>query len=280
VVRGYPRQGGGGKVARRLRTGAIRVNISAMGRERFGRDPAPNAPRRFQTTRWSLIVAARGGDAREARAALADLCAAYWYPLYAFVRKKGYDPDMAQDLVQGFFARLLEKGDLESVDRVKGKFRSFLMASCSHFIANQSDRDRALKRGGGKIPISIDRQKAEGRYVNEPGHELTAERLFERRWATTLLENVIGSIEAEMAAAGKARQLEVLRPALMGAGDRIPYASVAAELGISEDAARASAHRLRRRFRERLREEVASTIDDPAGVDDEIHSLFAALGTG
>jgi RNA polymerase sigma-70 factor (ECF subfamily) len=152
------------------------------------------------------------------------------------------------------------------------------MASCSHFMSNQSDRDRAWKRGGGQTPISIDGPEAEGRYGREPAHDLTAERLFERRWATTLVANVIGAVEAEMARAGKSRQFKALRPALLGEGERVPYARIAAELGLSSAAARAAAHRLRRRYRELLRAEVARTIDDPAGVDDEIRSLFAALG--
>ncbi len=241
-------------------------------------DPASHGTRRFQSTRWSMVLAARGGDSAEARAALADLCATYWYPLYAFVRRKGRDPESARDIVQGFFARLLEKGDLASVDRARGRFRSFLMASCVHFMANQSDRERALKRGGGHAPISIDGPEAEGRYGREPAHDLTAERLFERRWAMTLLDNVLGAVGAEMARAGKSRQFETLRPALLGEGERASYALIAAELGLSEEAARAAAHRLRRRYRELLRAEVARTIDEPGGVEDEIRSLFEALG--
>ena len=232
----------------------------------------------FQSTRWSVVLAARDGGSPEARAALAGLCAAYWYPLYAFVRRKGHDAESARDLVQGFFARLLEKNDLASVDRAKGRFRSFLMAACTNYLANQADRERALRRGGGRPPIPIDGPDAEGRYGREPAHELTAERLFERRWATTLLEGVVAAVGDEMARAGKSRQFEALRPALLGDAARVPYARIAAELGLSEEAARAAAHRLRRRYRAKLRDEVARTIEDPAGVDDEIRSLFTALG--
>jgi RNA polymerase sigma-70 factor (ECF subfamily) len=237
-------------------------------------DPAE----RFQTTRWGLILAARGGHATEARAALASLCGSYWYPLYAFVRRKGHDPETARDLVQGFFARLLEKGDLASVDRQKGKFRSFLMAACAHYLANQSDHDRAQKRGGGRAPISIDQITAEDRYDLEPAHDLTAERLFERHWALTLLDHVLGRLEVEMMRAGKSRLFEALRPALLGDAERTAYAEIAAGLGLSEEAARAAAHRLRRRYREILREEVANTLDDPAEVEAEIGALFTALG--
>jgi DNA-directed RNA polymerase specialized sigma24 family protein len=232
----------------------------------------------FQTTRWSLILAARDGDADEAREALAALCGAYWYPLYAFVRHKGHDAETAQDLVQGFFARLLEHRDLESVDRGKGKFRSFLMAACTHFLANQRDRERAEKRGGGRAAISIDGLSAEGRYRREPAHQLTAERLFEKQWALTLLDRVIERLETEMSLSGKARQFAALKPALLGGAARAPFGQIAAELGLSEDAARAAAHRLRRRYRDLLRKEVARTLDDPAQVEEEIAALFSALG--
>jgi len=236
-------------------------------------------PPRFQTTRWSLVVAARGGDTKEAREALAALCEAYWYPLYAFVRRQGNDPDTAQDLVQGFFTGLIEKGDLASVDPEKGRFRSFLMAGCAHYLANQFDRDRALKRGGGRALVPIDGLTAEGRYRLEPAHELTAERLFEQRWALALLDLVVCRLEAEMAEAGKARQFEALRPTLLGWAERVPYADVAAVLGLSEDAARAAAQRLRRRYRQIVREEIARTLDEPseARIDEEMQALFAAL---
>lgn len=241
---------------------------------------SPHGRARFQSTRWSRVVAAREGGSAEAREALADLCADYWYPLYAFVRRRGHDPVAAEDLVQGFFARLLEKGDLEAVDPRKGRFRSFLLAACSHYLANQSDRDRALKRGGGRAAIPIDRLDGEGRYAREPSHDLTPERLFERHWALTLLGRVLGRLESEMAAAGKAREFQTLRPALLGGGDHIPYAAIAVDLGRSEEAARAAASRLRRRHRELLRTEVAGTLDDASEVDDEIRDLFRVLSGG
>ncbi|HEX8202572.1 MAG TPA: sigma factor, partial [Isosphaeraceae bacterium] len=153
--------------------------------------------RGFQTTHWSLILAARDPAQPAAREALTRVCATYWYPLYAFVRRKGYDPDEAQDLVQGFFVRLLEKGDLARVDPARGKFRSFLLASCTHYLANHRDRDRARKRGGGRVAGPIDRREAESRYGREPAHGLTAERLFDRRWALALLERVVARLEGE-----------------------------------------------------------------------------------
>jgi RNA polymerase sigma-70 factor (ECF subfamily) len=248
------------------------------GPERRDR-PFPVGPESFQTTSWSLVLAVRDGDPVQSRAALATLCAAYWYPLYAFIRRKGHDADEALDLVQGFFARLLEKGDLAAIDRGKGKFRSFLMAACGHYLANQRDHARAVKRGGGLTPIPIDRIAAEGRYGGEPAHDLTAERLFERQWATTLLELVLGRLEDEMARAGKAVQFEALRPALTGDGSRMPYGQVGAVLGMSEEAARAAAHRLRNRYRELIREEIGRTVDDPSEIDGEIASLFTALSS-
>jgi RNA polymerase sigma-70 factor (ECF subfamily) len=225
-----------------------------------------------------MVLQARDGDTTLAREALEALCATYWFPLYAFVRRKGHDADAAQDLVQGFFTRLLERDDLAEVERSKGKFRSFLMAACTHYLANQAHHDRALKRGGGKVPVSIDRMAAEGRYGLEPAHTLTAERLFERQWALALLENVLKALAAEMAQAGKARQFEALRPALLGGAEQTPYSKIALALGLSENAARAAAHRIRRRYRELLRAEFARTLDDPADLDEEIRSLFGALG--
>ncbi len=234
-------------------------------------------PERFRTTRWSRIVAVRGGDSARAREALESLCRDYWYPLYAFVRRKGYDDASAEDLVQGFFARLLEKKDLATLDRRKGRFRSFLLAACTHYLANQAERARAQKRGGGRAMLSLDPDDARARYAREPAHELTAERLYERRWALTVLERVLAQLEGEMAKAGKLRQFSALRSALLGDGGRAGYTAIAAELGLSEEAARAAATRLRRRYRELLRQEVAGTIGDPSEVDDEVSILLNAL---
>jgi RNA polymerase sigma factor (sigma-70 family) len=231
----------------------------------------------FPTTHWSQVVAAGDPAEPEARAALAALCGRYWYPLYAFIRRRGHDPASAEDLVQGFFAALLEKDGLSSVDRSKGRFRSFLIAACCHFLSNRRDHDRALKRGRGRVFVPIDTLQAEDRYRREPTHELTAERLFERRWATTLLDHVLDRLGAEFSAAGKGGLFEALRPALLGSVEKVPYARIAAELGCSESAARLSAHRLRARYRALLRQEVARTLADPDAVDDEIRDLFAAF---
>jgi RNA polymerase sigma-70 factor (ECF subfamily) len=244
-------------------------------------DPTPTQPDggQFQTTHWSLVLAARDRAAPQARAALADLCAAYWYPLYAFVRRKGHDPERAADLTQEFFARLLEKDYLRSVDPAKGRFRSFLLAACSHFLANQRDRAAARKRGGGRPPVSIDVRDAEGRYRAEPAHDLTAERLFERRWALTLLDGVLEQLGGEFQRAGKGALYDRLKLVLVGAQEAVSYAQVGRELGMTEAAVKKAAQRLRGRYRELLRERIAATVGDPGQVEDEIRELFAVLGS-
>jgi RNA polymerase sigma factor (sigma-70 family) len=242
--------------------------------------PASQRPRaRFPTTHWSQVVRAGDRSAPGARDALADLCAAYWYPLYAFIRRRGHDPEAAEDLVQGFFAGLLEKESLAAIDRTRGRFRSFLVAACAHYLSNRHDHERALKRGRGQAIVPIDVVSAEDRYRCEPAHELTPERLFERRWATTLLDHVLGRLESEMAAAGKAATFAALKPALLGSAERLSYARIAADLNCSEGAARGAAHRLRARYRALLRQEVARTLDDPSAVDDEIRDLFATFSS-
>jgi len=212
-----------------------------------------------------------------ARDALEGLCRDYWFPLYAFARRNGHSPHEAEDIVQGFLADLLERGDLASLDRSKGRFRAFLRAACEHYLANRRDHDRAAKRGGGITIVSIDRVDAEGRYIREPAHDLTAERLFEKQWALMLLERVLSRLEAESAQAGKAELFTRLRPALQGDGLAPSHAAIGAELEMSEGAVRVAAHRLRARYRELLREEVGRTTADPADVEQEITGLLAAL---
>ncbi len=248
-----------------------------MNKPKRNLDPASIAPQRFQTTRWILVMVARGPNAKEAREALAILCEAYWYPLYAFVRRKGYNAEDSLDLVQGFFERLLKKNDPVSVERDKGRLRSFLMPACTHHLSNRLDHERAKKRGGGWL-ISIDVTAAEGRDSLEPSHELTAERLFEQRWTTTRLALVMGRFEGEMTAAGKSRQFTILQPTLSGNSERGSHVRIAAELGITEEAARTAIHRLRRRLRTLIREEIRLTLDHPADAEEEIRSVFASLG--
>jgi RNA polymerase sigma-70 factor (ECF subfamily) len=238
---------------------------------------APGAGR-FATTHWSLVVAARDPSGPEARAALAELCSIYWYPLYAFIRRQGFTADQAQDLTQELFLRLLEKDALMAVDRAKGRFRSFLLAACQHFLANERDRARAKKRGGDRRFLSIDFREADSRFDREPGHCETPEKLFERRWALTLLDRVLGFLYAEYETEGKSHLFEKLKGRLTGSADAIPHAEAAVDLGMTEGAIKVAAHRLRRRFRALLREEIARTVTDPGQIDEEIQSLFAALG--
>ncbi len=238
----------------------------------------PMPPSHFATTHWSLVLAARDRAEPGAADALASLCALYWYPLYAYVRRRGHGADEAHDLTQEFFTRLLTKDFLAGVDRGKGKFRSFLLAACNHFLANERDRARAKKRGGGRPVLSLDAADAEGRYRAEPAGGLSPEQLFERRWALALLEQVMTRLRGEFEAKGKGRQFERLRGSLVGekgAG----YRRAADELGLSEGAIKVAVHRLRQRYRELLREEIGRTVGGPEEVDEEVRALFAALSS-
>jgi RNA polymerase sigma-70 factor (ECF subfamily) len=231
----------------------------------------------FATTHWSLIVAAQDEDALRARAALEELCRTYWFPIYAFVRRQGVDADRSQDLTQEFFTRFLEKDFLAAADRSQGRFRSFILACCKHFLANERDRERAQKRGGDRVHVPIDRALAESRYGGEPAHDQTAEKLFERRWACALLEQVLARLRHEFDSAEKQRQFELLKGNLSGGLTATSHAEVAAELGMSAGAVKVAAHRLRRRYRELLREEIGRTVADASQVEDEIRALFVAV---
>jgi RNA polymerase sigma factor (sigma-70 family) len=229
---------------------------------------------KFPTTRWSLIVAAAGTSAGR-RAALAELCKLYWPPAYAFVRRSGHGPEDALDLTQSFFARMLEHNDLASFDPQRGRFRSWLLGALKNFLANERRHAQAQKRGGGAALLPIDALDAERRYAREPADLLTPERVYERRWALTLLEHVLGRLEQEHAAQDKGERFERLKGFLVG--DEPSYEALASQLGESAGALRVQVHRLRRRYRDLLRDEIAETVEDPAGVDDELRHLLAAL---
>ena len=242
-----------------------------------GNEPDTGSYGRFSTTDWRLIAAAREGDLPEARKALADLCALYWYPLYAYLRRHGHSAHESQDLTQGLFASLLGKDFLAGLTPENGRFRCFLLASLQNHVANQRVRAGARKRGGGRAGFSIDVLAAEGRYSAELADELSPERLFDRRWVMTLLERVLEDHGAEMAQSNKGRLFGRLGPMLL-AGDEAPsYAEVGAELGMTEGAVKVAVHRLRRRYRELIRAEVARTVERPEEVEDEIRALFDAL---
>jgi RNA polymerase sigma factor (sigma-70 family) len=235
------------------------------------------ASSRFHTTSWTMVLAASVDSSADASVALARLCQAYWHPVYAFVRRRGYDRDQAEDLTQGFFAQLLAKHYLLDADRERGRFRSFMLTAVKHFLANEWDRSNALKRGGGRAAVSLDLAEAERWYEPSMVEATTPERLFERRWALSLLEQVMAKLRAEFDEAGKAGQFDTLVVFLnRDAGDD-RYQDVAERLGVSPGALRMSVHRLRRRYRELLRSEIASTVDAPGQIDDEIRFLLATL---
>jgi len=231
----------------------------------------------FALTHWSVVMAAGSSDSTHARDALETLCRTYWHPIYAFVRRQGHSPHDAQDLTQEFFARFLEKNYLDGVDRAKGRFRSFLLTCLKHFLANEWDKAGAQKRGAHPILIPINVQSAETSWGLEPAESMTAEKLFERRWALTLLEQVLARLRAEYTRDGKARTFEQLKSTLSGERRSVPYAEISARLGISEGAVKVAVHRLRQRYRQLLREEIAHTVSGPDQVEDEIRALFAAL---
>jgi RNA polymerase sigma-70 factor (ECF subfamily) len=235
------------------------------------------APQAFPHTRWSLVWAATGMDAPLSAAALESLCRAYWYPLYAYVRRCGQSPHDAQDLTQEFFRHLLEKRWLESADRDKGKLRTFLIVALKNFMANEWRRASAQRRGGGQSPVPFDSEFAETRFAADCSAKLAADEAFDKEWALTLLDMTVNRLRAESAAGGNPGHFEALKDCLMAERGAIDYAAVAKRLGVSEGAARVAVHRLRKRFREVYREEISQTLADGADLDGELRHLAAAL---
>ena len=240
--------------------------------------PSPEAEAQplFVTTRWSVVLRAGRSDTTRAQAALADLCQAYWYPLYACVRRKGHSPHDAEDLTQGFFARLLKLNSLAGVRREKGRFRSFLLASMNHFLADEWDRATAAKRDAQRT-LALDVTDAERRYREAMTDSLTPERLFERQWALTLLETVLQRLRGEYEKSARGALFMALRFSITGEKSAAPYAELAASLGMTEEAVRVAVHRLRVRYRQLLREEIAQTVADEADIEAEMESLRRIL---
>jgi RNA polymerase sigma-70 factor (ECF subfamily) len=232
---------------------------------------------RFATTHWSLVLAAGQRASPESQQALATLCQTYWYPLYAFVRRQGHNAEDARDLTQEFFATLLEKDYLRIADSRRGRFRSFLLAAVKHFLSKQRERANTQKRGGGRQSLPLDFQTGESRYHQEPAHDITPESIYERRWALTLLHQVLQRLQEEFIQAGKQPLFERLKEFLTGDKSRGTYRQVAGELGLTEGAVKVAVHRLRQRYRELLRAEIAQTVTAPEEVDDELRQLFAAV---
>lgn len=231
---------------------------------------------RFETTRWSLVAAAGGDDSRAHRA-LATLCEAYWYPLYAYVRRQGFDADDARDLTQSFFVRLLERQDIRDVRPERGRFRAFLLASLRHFLLNDLVHRRALKRGGGRTPLLSEFEHAEGRYVREPADRHTPETLFERGWALTVLDRVLRRLQRDWEAEGRGLDFHRLRGWLLGEPPTGGYKALGEDLGVTEGTARVAVHRLRRRFQRQLRETIGETVHSDEAIDEEIQHLFNAV---
>lgn len=231
----------------------------------------------FGTTHWSVVLSAKERDLPQAAEALETLCQTYWYPLYAYIRRRGYGAAEAQDLTQEFLARLLATNGLASVDRRKGRFRSFLLGSLNHFLANEWDRARAVKRGGRAEVVSLDETAVEVRYAQEHLTYLTPEKLYERQWALTLLAEALRKLQQEFVAAGKDRQFNCLKEFLQCEESDRSYKEVGAELGLKPPAVASMVYRLRQRYRELLREEIAHTVPSPGEFDEELRWLFEAL---
>jgi RNA polymerase sigma-70 factor (ECF subfamily) len=231
----------------------------------------------FPSTVWVRIEAVRDSTAAGSREALAELCQAYWQPVYAFIRRKGNDPDRAADLTQDFFALLIEPGALSTVFEGKGKFRSFLMAACTHFLSNRRLYERALKRGGGRSPISIDQLKTEKSIRIEPFHKVTPERVFLHQWATTLLDRVMARLQSEARMRGNARLFDQIRSTLLRSEPSRSYAEIALAVGVSQSNVKMTVSRYRNRYGILLREEIARTVNDPADIEQEITTLIEAL---
>ena len=232
----------------------------------------------FLTTHWSVVLSAQDKDSPRSSEALETLCRTYWYPLYAFARQQGRGPHDAQDLTQEFFAQLLQKDYLQSVEREKGKFRTFLLVALKRFMANEWDRQHAQKRGGFTPIVSIDEELAESRFASEPFHQVQPDVLFDRHWAMSLLERTMKQLQEEYVASGRAKLFEFLRNCLAKDESALPYAEIAAQLSLTEAAVKMAVHRLRARYREILRAEIAETVSSAEEVEEEICHLFSTFG--
>lgn len=232
----------------------------------------------FATTHWSVVLTAGRSDTTRSQDALTKLCQTYWYPLYAYVRRHGYSAHDAQDLTQAFFAHLLERHSIAEADPKRGRFRSFMLGVMNHFLANERDRAGAQKRGGGATHLPLQFDTAETRYGHEPSDNTTPEQNYERRWAMALLEEVLRRLASEYKLDGRSELFVAINPCLVGERANQPYAELATRLGVSENTIKSAVHRLRQRYRQLLREEIAHTVAVPGEVDEELRHLFTVLG--
>ncbi len=228
----------------------------------------------FGTTHWSVVLAAGGHPTSSTSAALEQLCRTYWYPLYAYIRRQGYEAHDAQDLTQAFFEELLEKSSFNNACREKGRFRSWLLGALNHFLVNEWQRGQTWKRGGRVNFVSLDDDTAESRYLLEPATDLTPEKLYERRWVQVLLDQVLARLRQEFTTGGKESLFDHLRVFLTDVKGAVSYTDASAKMGLSEDAVKQAVRRLRLRYRELLRQEIANTVSSPADIEDEIRHLF------
>jgi DNA-directed RNA polymerase specialized sigma24 family protein len=233
----------------------------------------------FGTTHWSVVLSAQDPQCPRSREALESLCGAYWYPLYSYARRTGKTPPDAEDLTQGFFARLLEKDYLKAAERGKGRFRTFLLVAFKRYLANEWDRQHAQKRGGFATVVPIDQELAETRFAYELGHGLAPDLLFDRQWAMTLLERTMAQLQQEYSVSGRAELFEVLRPCLAKEHSAAPYAEIAGRLKLTDAAVKMAVRRLRLRYREILQHEIAQTVATPEEIEEEIRHLFSAFGS-
>jgi DNA-directed RNA polymerase specialized sigma24 family protein len=251
------------------------AGLSGLENDSAGQ-PLPAAPD-FATTHWSVVLAAGHSSVPGSQQALENLCRAYWYPLYAYVRRRGHSPEEAQDLTQDFFARFLEKKYFKLADPGRGRFRTFLLTALTHFLTNEWKKGHCRKRGSGQAVMSLDAESAEQRYAAEPLEETSPETIYERRWAATLLEGVLKSLQQEWAAADKGWQFDELKATLWGGSNGPSYADIAARRSTTETAIKLAAHRLRQRYRELLRAEIAHLVACPAEIDDELRHLIEVI---
>jgi RNA polymerase sigma factor (sigma-70 family) len=242
-----------------------------------GSSSVPAGVGQFPPTLWTMVLLAGGEPGDQAGDALAQLCQRYWYPLYAYLRRRGQSAHDAEDLTQGFFLHLLSRRGLAKVQRQRGKFRSFLLSSLQNYVSDEWDRSRAQKRGGGAALVSLDAQDAEKRYSAEPAGPMDPELLFEHRWAVTILDRALERLEAEYQAAGKAQRFEALRIFLTGEPQGVSYAETGARIGLSDGAVKVAVLRMRQRYRELVRGEIAHTIESEADIDEEMRHLLAIL---
>ena len=237
----------------------------------------PSSTSRFATTHWSVVLAASSSSSPQYKEALSSLYQTYWFPLYAYLRRRGCDTHLAEDYMQEFFVRMLDKHYLSNADQNRGKFRSFLLVALKRFVADQQDLAQTFKRGGGHKRLSLDLEFAEAKYALEPVSDLSPEKIFEKSWALAVLEQAMAQLEAKFARMNKQKLFDCLKIYIGGDVNSVPYRNVAADLNITEDAVKSAVYRLRRQYRQQLRDIIAQTVTTHDQINEEIQDLFVAI---